>query len=111
MDGKCIRTMKLLTRRAMAVLGIQRLLPAQLILDLAAVTACFIASMEVWVVVVNRVGRSMLPFIVLALGVSIIAVIAIGTVCRCLFSHDSRCGVKLRYVDTGENSGCWSDGA
>lgn len=94
----------------MAVLRIQWLLPAQLVLDLAAVTACFIASMKVWVIVVDLVGRSMLPFVVLAFGVSIIAVVAIGTVCRCVFSHCSRSGVKLRYVNAGENSGCWSDG-
>ena len=72
--------MKLLARRTMAVLGIQRLLPAQLVLDLTAMTACFIASVKVWVIVVDLVGCSMLPFVVLALGVSIVAIVAVGTV-------------------------------
>lgn len=103
--------MKLLTRRAMTVFRIQRLLPAQLILDLAAVTACFIASMKVWIIVVDLVGRSMLPCVVLAFGASIVAVVAIGTVRRYVFSHGPRSVMKLRYVDAGKNSGCWSDGA
>ena len=72
--------MKLLARRTMAVLGIQRLLPAQLVLDLTAMTACFIASVKVWVIVVDLVGCSMLPFVVLAFGVSIVAIVAVGTV-------------------------------
>ena len=103
--------MKLLTRRTMAVLRIQRLLPAQLVPDLAAMTACFIASVKVWVTVVDLIGCSMLPFVVLAFSVSIIAIVSIGSVCRCVLGHDSRSGVELSSVDAGEDSGCWSDGA
>lgn len=94
----------------MTVFRIQRLLPAQLILDLAAVTACFITSVKVWVIVLDLVGCSMLPLVVFAFSASIIAIVTIGTICRCVFSHDSRSGVKLRYVDAGECSGCWFDG-
>lgn len=103
--------MKLLTCRTMAVLTIQRLLPAQLVLDLTAMTACFIASVEVWVIVVDLVGWSMLPFVVLAFSVSFITIVTIGTVCRCLLGHGFRGGVELSSVDAGEGSGCWSDSA
>lgn len=103
--------MQLLTRRTMAEFGVQRLLPAQLVLDLAAVTAGFIASVKIWIVVVDLVGCSVLPFVELAFGVSLIAIVPIGVVCRCLFSHDSRAGMKLKYVDAGECSGRWTDAA
>lgn len=103
--------MKLLTRRTMAILRIQRLLPAQLVPDLTAMTACFIASVKIWVIIVDLVGCSMLPFIVLAFSVSIIAIVAIGTVCRCVLGHGSRSGVELGSFDAGEGSGCWSNGA
>lgn len=103
--------MKLLTRRAMAVFGVQRLLPTQLVPDLAAMTAGFIASVKVWVVVVNLVGCSMLPFVELAFSVSRIPIVAIGAVRRCVFSHGPSTGLRLNYIDAREGSGCWTDGA
>ena len=103
--------MKLLTRRAMAVFGVQRLLPAQLVPDLAAMTAGFIASVKVWVVVVHLVGCSMLPLVEVAVSVSRIPVVAIGAVCRCVFSHGPSTGLRLKYIDAREGSGCWTDGA
>ena len=105
------RTMKLLTRRTMAVLRIQRLLPAQLVLDLTAMTACFIASVKVWIVVVDLVGCPVLPLVVLALSISIVAIIAIRAICGCVFSHASSTGVKLEQVEAGKRSVCWTDGA
>ena len=105
------RTMKLLTGRTMTVFTIQRLLPAQLVLDLAAMAASFIASVKVWVVVVDLIGCSMLPFVMLAFSVALVAIVAIGTVSRCLFSHGSGIGVRWECVDAEECSGCWTDGA
>ena len=106
--------MELLTSRAMAVLGIQWLFPAQLILDLAAMTAGFVAGVKVWVVIMNCVGRSMLPFVVFALSAPIIAIVAIGAVCRCVLcvlGHDSGSGVEVKYVvDVRECSESWTDG-
>lgn len=95
----------------MAVLRIQWLLPAQLVLDLTAMTAGFVASVKVWIVVVDLVGCSMLPFVELASSVSIIAIVAVGAVCRCVFSHGSSTDVKLKYVDAVECSRCWTEGA
>lgn len=93
----------------MAELGIQRLLPAQLVRDLAAVTASFIASVKVWIVVVDLVGGSVLPLVVLAFSISIVAIVAIGAVCGCVFSHGSSTGVKLKRIEAGECSVCWTD--
>lgn len=78
--GRLFGTVELLTRRAMAVLRIQWLLPAQLILDLAAMTAGFIASVKIWIVVVDLVGCSKLPLVVLAFSSPLIAIVAIGTI-------------------------------
>ena len=64
----------------MAVLGIQWLFAAQLILDLATMAACFIASVKVWIVVVDLVWCSMLPGVVLAFSASIITIVTIGAV-------------------------------
>lgn len=97
--------MELLTRRTMTVLSIQWLLAAQLVADLAAMTAGFIASMKVWVVVMNCVGCSMLPLVQLAFSASVIAVVAICAVCRCLFGHGSGSGVELKFVDTRDGLG------
>lgn len=72
--------MKLLTRRTMAVFGIQRLLPTQLVPDLTAMTAGFIASVKVWVAVVDLVGCSMFPCVEVAFSVSLIAIVAVGAV-------------------------------
>lgn len=94
----------------MAVLGIQRLLPTQLILDLTAMTASFIASVKVWIAVVDLVGCSMLPFVVLAFSVSFVAIITVITVCRCLLGHDCS-STDLQLADARKYSGCRSDGA
>lgn len=104
-------SMKLLTGRAMAVLRIQRLLPTQLVADFTAMTAGLIASVKVWVVVVDIVGCPMLPFIVLAFGVSSVAIVTVRTVCRCLFGHDSSVGVGLKCIETRQRSGCWTESA
>ena len=101
------RTMKLLTCRTMAVLGIQRLLPAQLVFDLATMAAGLIAGVKVWVIVMNLVGCSKLPLIVFAFSAPLIAIVTIGTVCRCLFGHCSSNGLELKFVDAKERSGCW----
>lgn len=101
-------TMKLLTCRTMAVFRVQRLLPAQLVFDLATMAAGLIAGMKVRVVVMNLVGGSKLPLIVFAFGAPVIAIVAIGTVCRCVFGHGSSTGVEFKFVDAKERSGCWT---
>ena len=103
------RTMKLLTCRTMAVFRIQRLLPAQLVFDLATMAAGLIAGVKVWVVVMDLVGCSKLPLIVFAFSAPLVAVVAIATVCRCVFGHDSSTGVELKFADTRERSGCWTE--
>ena len=95
----------------MAVLGIQWLFPAQLILDLATMAACFIASVKVGIVVMDLVWRSVLPGVELAFSTSIIAIITIGAVGRCLFGHSSRGGEELTCGGAGKGLGCWTDGA
>jgi len=72
----------------MAVLGIQRLLSAQLVCHFAAMTASIVANVELGVVAVDLVWCSMFPFIQLPLNVSLVAIISIGSVGRCLLSHD-----------------------
>ena len=103
--------MKLLTRRTMAILRIQGPLPAQLVSNLAAMTAGFITSMKAWVVVMDLVGCSELPLIVLAFSVAVIAIVPIGAICRCVFGHDLSTGVELKFVDGRERLICWTDGA
>ena len=102
-------TMKLLTCRTMAVFRIQRLLSAQLILDLATMAAGFIAGVKVWVVVMDLVGCSKLPLIVFAVSAPVVAIVAVGTVCRCVFGHDPSTGLELKFVDAKERSGCWTE--
>ncbi len=72
--------------------------------------AGFVASVKVRVVIVDLVGCSMLPFVVFAFSVAIIAIVTICAVGRRLFSHESSIGVKWKYVDAKEYSGCWTDG-
>ena len=103
--------MELLTGGTMTVFRIQRLLPAQLVLDLATVTAGFIASVEVWVVIMDLVGCPELPLIVVAISTSLIAVVTIGAVCRSLFGHEFCPGVELNCVTARESSGCWTNGS
>lgn len=100
--------MKLLARCTMAVLGIQRLLPAQFVLDLPAMTAAMVASVKVWVVVVDLVGCSELPLVMVAFSVSFIAIVTVIAVCRCLLGHDSR-STGLELTDARKCPGCRSD--
>lgn len=103
--------MKLLTGCAVAVLRVQGFLPTQLVLDLATMTAGFIASVKIWIIVLNLVRRSGLPLIVVPFSTPLIAIVTVGTVCRCLFSHVSWTGVILKYVDMGKYSKRRTDGA
>ena len=103
--------MKLLTGCAVAVLRVQGLLPTQLVLDLATMTAGFIASVKIWIIVMNLVRRSELPLVVIPFSTSLIAIVTIGAVCRCLFGHVSCTGVILKYVDLGQCSKSRTDGA
>ena len=48
---------------AMAQLGVERLLSAQLVLDLAAVTACLVSGLEVLVLLVDLVRCTLLPIL------------------------------------------------
>lgn len=53
---------------AMAQLGVKRLLSAQLVLDLAAVAAGLVSSLEVLVGLVDLVGSTLLPVLDRLLG-------------------------------------------
>lgn len=99
-----IQTVQLLTGVTMAVFRIQRLLPAQLILDPAAMAAGLIAHMKVRVIVVDLVGRSMLPCIDLSFRAAVVAVVSIRPVCRGMLSHDSRLGMELDLIESGQGS-------
>lgn len=57
--------MLLLTGRAMAQLTRQRILPAQLELDLAAVAAAIVDRLELLITLVNHVRLSVLPQLLL----------------------------------------------
>ena len=103
--------MKLLTGCAVAILRVQGLLPTQLVLDLATMTAGFIASVKSWIIVVNLVRRSELPLVVVPFSTPLVAIVTVVAVCRCLFSHVSSTGVILKYADIGEYSKRRTDGA
>lgn len=75
-------TVQFLTSPTMTILRIQRLLPAQLVLDLPAVAACSVPDLEVGIVVMHLVRGSVFPLIELAVHVGIIAIVAVGAVCR-----------------------------
>lgn len=70
-------------------------------------TAGFIASVKVWVVIMDLVGCSKLPLVVIAFSCPLITIVAIGPICR---RHSSSTGVELKDVDANERSGCWPDG-
>ena len=106
---RLFRTMKLLTCGTMAVLRIQRLLPAQLVFDLATMAAGLIAGVKIWVVVMNLIGCSKLPLIVFTFSAPVITIVTIGTVCRCVFSHCPSTGLELKFVDAKKRSGCWTE--
>ncbi len=91
----------------MAVLRVQRFLSAQLVSDLPAMTASFVACMEVELFM-DSVGWSMLPSVELALRIPRITIVAVGSVCRC-FSHSAGAGMKLYLIQSSEGSGCWGE--
>ena len=76
-SGIWYRTMKLLTGCAVAVLGVQGLLPTQLVLDLATMTAGFIASVKIWIIVMNLVRRSEFPLVVFPFSTSLVAIVTV----------------------------------
>lgn len=82
-EGSWIRTMNLLTRGAMAVFGVQGLLTAQLIGDLATMATSLIPGVEVLILVVDSVWGTMLPFVELALGGSFISIVTVSSVRGC----------------------------
>lgn len=91
----------------MAVLCVERLLATQLVLDLPTVTAAFVAGLEVGIVLVDFVWCTILPFIELAMHVTIVAIVAIGNI-GLFFAHSVR-SVKLRFElrETGKRAGSW----
>ncbi len=80
--------MKSLASLAMAVFCVQRLLPAQLVLDSTAMTTPFVTNFEIFCVAVNGVGCSMLPLVKTA--DSILALLGL------LFRRHSCCYVAVR---------------
>ena len=86
-DGGDGRTMKNLARRTMAELGVQRLLPAQLIFDSSAMTAAFVQGFEVRVVLVDFVWLSEFPFIVLSLYLVILVPTILAMILLFLCKH------------------------
>ena len=101
--------MEFLTCSTVTVLGVQRLLSAQLVLDLSAMTAGFVAYVEVGLFM-DSVRRSMLPGIELALSIPGVTIVAIGSVCRC-FSHPACASMKLYLIQSSEGSRCWAESA
>lgn len=75
-------TMQFLTCPTVTILRIQRLLPAQLILDLSAVATRSVPDLEIGIVVVHLVRRTVFPLIELAMHIGIVAIVTIGAVCR-----------------------------
>ena len=102
-------TVKFLTCMTVAVLRVQRLLSAQLVLDLPAMTASFVAYMEVGRFM-DSIRRSMLPGVELTLSIPRVAIVAVGSVCRC-FSHCACAGMELYLIQSSEGSGCWDENA
>ena len=100
-------TVKFLTRTAVAVLRVQRLLSAQLVLDLPTMTASFVAYMEVGRIM-DSVRRSMLPGVELALSIPGVTVFTVGSVCRC-FPHCACAGMELYLIQSSAGSGCWAN--
>lgn len=84
----------------MAVLRIQRLLPAQLVLHFAAMTTTTVASVEVWVIVVDLVGWSMLPLVQFPISIPLVAIVTVGAVSGCVFSHDPGACVELDLIQS-----------
>ncbi len=102
-------TVKFLACMTVAVLRVQRLLSAQLVLDLPAMTASLVADMEVGLFM-DSVRRSMFPGVELALSIPRVTIVAISSVCRC-FSHCACAGMELYLIQSSEGSGCWTESA
>ena len=88
------RSVQLLTRVAVAVFCVQWFFTAQLILDLSTVTTCRVADVEIWVVFVHLVGRSVFPAVQLAVHVWVLAV-ALMVIVSCT-SFSRACGHVCR---------------
>lgn len=104
-DGGKIFTVDFLASSAMAVLCVERLLTAQLVSDLPAVTAALVADLEVGIVALDFVGGTEFPLVKLALGAAIVAVVAVGAVALCI-SHLGKGGMELglQLGETGERT-------
>ena len=96
--------MKFLTRMAMAVFGIQWLLPTQLVPDLPTMATGFISSMEIWIVVMHFVGGSMFPRVLLAVRITIVTIVTVGAVGSGVFDHCRACGVVLKLPHARSNA-------
>ena len=91
-------TMYFLASSAMAELGVQWLFPAQLVLNLAAVTTGFVADFEIGVVLMDLVRCSKFPLIKVSLRAAIVPIIAIRSVGRSVRHVLGTC-VKLYLVE------------
>ena len=88
--------MYLLACGAVTVFGVQWPLTAQLVLDLPAVTASFVADFEIGVVLVDFVGGTVFPFIELSLHIARVTIVAIGVVSLHIITHPGMRGMELR---------------
>lgn len=89
--------MSFLARRAVAVFGIQRLFPTELVMNFPAVTASFITCVEVRIVCVDPIRGAEFPLIMLTLQGTVIPVVSILTVnIRCHCSRLSLAGTNMR---------------
>jgi hypothetical protein len=80
-----------LTSRTMAEFSIKRFLSAELVLHASAMAAAFVERFEIWVIVVDFVGDSEFPFVVLAFYFFVFAALGFGLVllglCGCHFGE------------------------
>ena len=76
---RCRHTVQFLAGGTMAVLRVQGLLPAQLILDLPTMAASLISHVEIGIIVVDLIWCTVLPLVVLPMHVALIAVVTIFT--------------------------------
>ena len=89
--------MDLLACGAMTVFGVQWPLTTQLVLDLPAVTATFVADFEVGVVLVDFIGGTVFPFVELSLHVARVAIVAIGVVSLHIITHPGKGSMEMRF--------------
>lgn len=99
-------TVDLLTGGTMTVLGIQWLLTAQLILDFAAMTACFVADFEVLCLVMYSIGSAVFPRVELSFGRALVTIVAIGVVGSA--GHVALTGMQEYLVQARDWSCSWS---